>query len=410
MPLPASNPLLHTMTNPAPTLTVVMPVYNGVRFLARAIESLRAQTFSDWELLAVDDASTDDSATLLDQFAKSDRRIRVFRHQTNRGPSAARNTALGAVRGKLIAYLDCDDEFYADHLAHALDLLESADVFLFKYDLVEEREGTPGYGTTTTYDPSTRSQFMLTETIAVPLGVMHRHELIGRVGGFNEKLWRDEDGDLWRRFAQAGARFTIVPHKSGRYHVRTDSLARTGKATMPRGLPSPIGTVEIKIRGQRHLLQISTGEAWLAQEIFERHEYGGIPPGVLREAPIVVDIGANIGAFALYVKLLYHQAALIHCFEPYPPNVELLRQNVAPFPGVTVHPVGLGADDRQAELLLHANNSGANSTRPDLVPNPIGRVRILIRNAGVMWDELGLAEVDVLKIDAEGAEVEILES
>jgi FkbM family methyltransferase len=179
---------------------------------------------------------------------------------------------------------------------------------------------------------------------------------------------------------------------------------------LARGLPSPIGTVELKVRGQRYLLQIASGEAWLAKEIFERHEYGGVPPGVLRDAPIVVDIGANIGAFAVYAKLLYHQAASIHCFEPYPPNVELLRKNVASFPGVTVHPVGLGTTDGEAELLLHPDNSGANSTRTDMVKNPVGRVKIPIRNAGAVWDELGLAEVDVLKLDAEGAEVAIMEA
>jgi glycosyltransferase involved in cell wall biosynthesis len=83
-----------------------MPVYNGTRFLDRAVASVRAQTLADWELLAVDDASADGSAELLDRLATADPRVRVFRHATNRGQAAARNTALAAAGGEWVAYLD----------------------------------------------------------------------------------------------------------------------------------------------------------------------------------------------------------------------------------------------------------------------------------------------------------------
>jgi FkbM family methyltransferase len=392
-----------------PAFSIVMPVFNGARFLDRAIASLRAQPFTDWELLAVDDASIDSSAAHLDAVVRSDPRVRVFRHSANRGPAAARNTALAAATGELVAYLDCDDEFYPDHLARACALRDRADVLLFRYDLIEERTGHPHSGAVTTHDPGTRLRYLSTETIAVPLGVVHRRALFARAGSFDERLWRDEDGDLWRRFAAAGATFAGVTHTSGRYHIRADSLARTGPRTRT-GLPSPVGTVEIQAGGQRYTLRIATGEAWLAREVFERHEYGGLPAHALRRPPLVVDVGANVGAFALYAKLAYHPDAVIHCFEPYPPNVALLRRNVAPFPAVTVHPVGLGVADAEVDLLLHATNSGANSTRSDLVPAPAGRTRVPIRDAGAIWDELGFEDVDVLKIDAEGAEVGILEA
>ncbi|QJW92568.1 glycosyltransferase family 2 protein [Frigoriglobus tundricola] len=218
------------MSHSAPLVSIVMPVFNGARFLDRALASLRAQTLGDWELLAVDDASTDDSATRLDACAR-DPRVRVFRHPVNRGQAAARNTALAAAAGELIAYLDQDDEFYPDHLARAHALRDRADVLLFRYDLVEERPGHPGFGGATAYDPGARLWALFTETIAVPLGVVHRRALLARTGGFDEALGRyqgsDEDGDLWRRFARAGARLLPVPAKSGRYHVRADSFART---------------------------------------------------------------------------------------------------------------------------------------------------------------------------------------
>ncbi len=82
----------------------------------------------------------------------------------------------------------------------------------------------------TTHDPAHRLPYMAVETIAVPLGVVHRRDLLERTGLFDESLGKyqaqDEDGELWRRFAQASARFLPVPARSGRYHVRADSFAR----------------------------------------------------------------------------------------------------------------------------------------------------------------------------------------
>jgi hypothetical protein len=68
--------------------------------------------------------------------------------------------------------------------------------------------------------------------------------------------------------------------------------------------------------------------------VFERHEYGGVRAELLRIPPVVVDVDANVGLFALYALLHYHRGATVHCFEPYSPNVELLRENVGSFPGV----------------------------------------------------------------------------
>ncbi|MDB5313203.1 MAG: epsH 2 [Gemmataceae bacterium] len=392
-----------------PAVSVVMPVYNGVRFLDRAVASVRRQTFPDWELLAVDDASADASAARLDALATADPRVRVFRHPANRGPAAARNTALAAARGDLVAYLDCDDEFYPDHLARAWDHRDKADVLLFRYDQVEDRPGAPGYGRVTPYDPAARREFLFAETIAVPLGVVHRRDLIARVGGFDEGLWRDEDGDLWRRFARAGARFTAVPHPSGRYYIRADSLARIGRAGSPDPPPG-VSVVEIARGADRYPMWVRADLGWLARDVFERHEYGGVPRHVLRDPPVVLDVGANAGLFALYARLTYHPAAVVHCFEPCPSTLDLLRRNVARLPGVTVHPVGLGRRDADADLLVHPTNSAAHSLDPALVSRPAARVRVRVRDAGAVWDELGLDEVDVLKVDAEGAEVGVLEA
>ncbi len=86
-----------------------MPVFNAGAFLEPALESLRAQTFADWELLAVDDESTDDSAETLRRFAKIDNRIRPIFRKENRGIPATRNFGLSQMRGEYFAFLNHDD-------------------------------------------------------------------------------------------------------------------------------------------------------------------------------------------------------------------------------------------------------------------------------------------------------------
>jgi len=95
-------------------VSIVICVYNGARFLAETMESVRAQTFEDWELIAVDDGSTDGSADIVRRFA--DARISLIR-QENRGAAAALATGIAAARGEFVALLDQDDLWHPDKLA-----------------------------------------------------------------------------------------------------------------------------------------------------------------------------------------------------------------------------------------------------------------------------------------------------
>jgi succinoglycan biosynthesis protein ExoO len=93
----------------APRVSVIMANFNGRRYLASAIRSLMKQTMSAWELLFVDDASGDDSVALAHETANGDPRVRIIPLRENRGPGAARNQALNAVRGEWVAICDSDD-------------------------------------------------------------------------------------------------------------------------------------------------------------------------------------------------------------------------------------------------------------------------------------------------------------
>lgn len=100
-----------------PLVSVVIPAYNRAGSIRAALQSVQRQTHEDWEAIVVDDGSHDDTPELVEQLAREDSRIRLIRHEANRGAQAARNTAIHAARGAWIAFLDSDDQF----LPHSLE-------------------------------------------------------------------------------------------------------------------------------------------------------------------------------------------------------------------------------------------------------------------------------------------------
>ena len=110
-----------------PVISVVIPMYNADRFVREAIESVLNQTFSDIEVLVVDDCSTDRSVEIVEGMAADDQRIRLLRHEKNAGPAIARNTAFDVARGKYMACLDADDIFIPNALETLYKYAERTD-------------------------------------------------------------------------------------------------------------------------------------------------------------------------------------------------------------------------------------------------------------------------------------------
>ncbi|HMO65446.1 MAG TPA: glycosyltransferase family 2 protein, partial [Verrucomicrobiota bacterium] len=107
-----------------PRVSVVLPVFNALATLPRAVASVRAQTFTDWELVAVDDGSTDGSGEWLARAAKEEPRLRVLR-RPHAGLVPALKDGLDAARGEFIARLDADDECLPDRLAAQVAMLDA---------------------------------------------------------------------------------------------------------------------------------------------------------------------------------------------------------------------------------------------------------------------------------------------
>ena len=104
-------------------ISVIMPAYNSEKYISEAIESVISQSCTNWELIIVDDGSTDQTSEIIDEYAAKDSRIRAF-HRENSGVSAARNFALEIVCGDYITFIDSDDVYNSERLARMLAVFE----------------------------------------------------------------------------------------------------------------------------------------------------------------------------------------------------------------------------------------------------------------------------------------------
>jgi teichuronic acid biosynthesis glycosyltransferase TuaG len=110
--------------NEKPLISVITPCYNSARYIAKTIESVLAQTYQNWEMIIVDDCSTDNSYQTAIAFAEKDKRIRVYRQEQNSGAALARNKAILESRGKYVAFLDSDDLWLPEKLEKQLRFMQ----------------------------------------------------------------------------------------------------------------------------------------------------------------------------------------------------------------------------------------------------------------------------------------------
>lgn len=123
-----------------PTITVVTPAYNSASRIGMTIDSVKAQTFSDWEMIIVDDCSTDETVDVVNAYAKLDPRIRLIKLGENSGAAVARNAAICAANGRYISFLDSDDRWLPHKLDSQINFVRAHDAaFVFSaYRRVDE--------------------------------------------------------------------------------------------------------------------------------------------------------------------------------------------------------------------------------------------------------------------------------
>lgn len=193
-----------------PLVSAIMPVYNGERFLAEAIDSALAQTWPNLEIIVVDDGSRDGSGALADRYAGAHAgRVRVI-HQENRGLPLARNAAIAAARGRYLALLDADDVWLPHHIERCVAVLEDDSSVGLVHANTEDIDGAGRHlgmqsarWTGTRLD-AYREVFLRRQHVSCPTAVFRR-SIVATVGAFDAAFNRlgCEDRDMWLRIASA---------------------------------------------------------------------------------------------------------------------------------------------------------------------------------------------------------------
>lgn len=217
-----------------PAISVVMGVYKDEKHVKEAIKSILDQSFTDFEFIIIDDGSLDKSAKIVSDF--KDPRIRLV-HQTNHGLVHVLNHGIKLARAEIIARMDADDISDAQRFKKELPLLlgdERAGVVGSFFSYIDEQSKPLGKTITSmTKHIDIVRHFYFDNPIGHGTAMM-RKKAIDEVGGYSDKYGPNEDYDLWRRLAEKGWRFRIIPESLYLYRINYSGISKTNKELQHR--------------------------------------------------------------------------------------------------------------------------------------------------------------------------------
>ena len=209
--------ILDVGSGPPPFFSIIMPTYNRWRLTVKAIQSVQAQTFSDWELLIIDDGSSDGTYDFVSTETDGDKRVR-YHYASNRGLAMARNIGLSMGRGNYFTFLDSDDEYLPDHLSIRAEYSRAhAEVELL-------HGGVEVIGSEMVADKHNPSKLIPISECVVGGTFVIRRDLVERLQGFRDVEYGD-DADFFERAGKAGAVIHKIDSPTYRYNrSEPDSL------------------------------------------------------------------------------------------------------------------------------------------------------------------------------------------
>ena len=212
-----------------------MPAYNAAKYIGEAIQSVLEQTWTNWELIFVDDGSTDDTLQIAQQFAAKDNRIQVY-HQSNQGGCVARNEALKHITGDYVQYLDADDKLHADKLSLQMAM----------YNQLDEADGllvfSKCFRLHSTGELSSASMSQLYHDYLNPIDLLVAvwnargnaiqyssylipKNIVDKVGQWNVSLTRSQDCEYMARVISNASRLCYVDTAIYYYRIVTGSVS-----------------------------------------------------------------------------------------------------------------------------------------------------------------------------------------
>jgi GT2 family glycosyltransferase len=257
-----------------PLISIIMPVYNGERFIQEAIDSVFAQTEDDFELIVVDDGSTDATLAILETYGD---RLTVLRQQ-NSGHAAARNAAAKISRGQWIAMIDADDLWHPEKLAHQLAVSGDADLI---YTAALNFEDSYRVDHTTFADGNCHNgdvfDHLLLDNFITHSSILMKRDAFLQAGGYDESLKTTCDWDLWLRMSASGCRFQGTPAPLTHYRWRATSNSRNHDRTcrdrlsvLKNALCSPRARHTSMLVRQTAIARVWQTSAWFVAEKDDR--------------------------------------------------------------------------------------------------------------------------------------------
>ncbi len=181
-------------------VSVITPCYNSSRFISQAIESVLAQTYKNFEMIIVDDCSTDDSVGVVEEYLGKDCRIKLIKLEKNGGPAIARNIAIEAAKGGYIAFLDSDDIWLPEKLEKQIKFMKECDVILSYSSYYLINENGDDIGLFLTKERATYRELLKSNYIGNLTAIYDA----GRIGKqYMEVVQRRQDYTLWLKILKA---------------------------------------------------------------------------------------------------------------------------------------------------------------------------------------------------------------
>lgn len=211
-----------------PVVSVIMAAYNAAPTLPVAVESMLAQTMQSFEFIIVDDASTDQTALILQHYAQTDRRIQIYTNPTNLGTACSINRAIRTARATYVARMDADDYSFPDRLRWQVAFMNEhpeVDALGTGTELVDPAGHFIGTLTLPVdHEQIVRQRYL--RPLLINASVLFRRDFFSRFGYYNERLPRVEDLDLWLH-ARTTATYHNLPDILFRYTYRPRISLRT---------------------------------------------------------------------------------------------------------------------------------------------------------------------------------------
>ena len=207
-------------------ISIIIPAYNAEKYLANTIQSVINQTFTDWELIIINDGSTDGTLELINNFQDKDSRIKVFSYE-NAGVAHSRNRGIAKAKSEYIAFLDADDLWTPDKLAMQLKALQEnsdAGVVYSWVDYIDEAGKFLYPGSHTTVNGDAYPKLLINNFLENGSNPLVRREALEKIGNFDVSLPPAEDWDLYLRLARE-YEFVAIPKPQILYRLCTNSCS-----------------------------------------------------------------------------------------------------------------------------------------------------------------------------------------